>query len=78
MSPRTKTKTKKVTSGGIPRGLKLRLRKELGVNLSNHMSDERRESESELQKSIKDFFDRDDVTRLCPAPLLTYTLHCLC
>ena len=66
MSPssRTMVKKKRMVNEGIEKGMNLKIRKELGVNLSNSFKDER--EKTELQTAIENFFNQDDVSRVCP------------
>ena len=66
LSPSTKKKVKsKLQNEQLPIGMNTQIRKELGINLSINIR-ENKNSPTVLQKSIKDFFLRDDVTRVCP------------
>ena len=66
LSPSTKQKVKsKLQNEQLPIRMNTQIRKELGVNLSINVK-ENKNSPTVLQKSIKDFFLRDDVTRACP------------
>ena len=48
-----------------PKGLKHAFRNQLGINLSNPLI-ENKADESQLQEKVKNFLERDDVTRTCP------------
>ena len=66
LSPSTKQKVKsKLQNEQLPIRMNTQIRKELGINLSINVK-ENKNSPTVLQKSIKDFFLRDDVTRACP------------
>jgi len=65
LSPSAKKKVKsKLQNEQLPKGMNYQFRKELGINLS--IKTKNTDSTTALQKSIEDFFLRDDVTRVCP------------
>ena len=53
-----------MVNGGIEKGMNLKIRKELVVNLFNSFKDGR--EKTELQIAIENFFNQDDVSRVCP------------
>ena len=65
LSPSAKKKVKsKLQNEQLLKGMNYQFRKELGINLS--IKTKNTDSTTALQKSIEDFFLRDDVTRVCP------------
>ena len=49
---------------GTEKVMNLKIRKELGVNLSTSFKDEREKTEQQI--AIENFFNQDDVSRVCP------------
>ena len=65
MSPSSRTKVKKImVNEGTEKEINLKIRKELGVIFSNLLKDER--EKTELQIAKENFFNQDDVSRVCP------------
>ena len=64
LSPHTQIKSKRFLSDSMLTGLNTLFRKELGVNLSN--SGSFTETETPLVKTIYEFIERDDVSRVGP------------
>ena len=54
---------KRMVNKVIEKGMNLKVRKELGVNLSDSFKDER--EKTELQIAIENVFNQDDVSRVC-------------
>ena len=65
MSPSSRTKVKKrMVNEGTEKEMNLKIRKELGVIFSNLFKDEREKTELQIVK--ENFFNQDDVSRVCP------------
>ena len=77
LSPSTKKKVKsKPQNEQLPIGMNTQIRKELGINLSINVR-ENKNSPIVLQKSIEDFFLRDDVTKKLKKPQTVQMKKCL-
>ena len=67
LSPNQKKRVKtKLVHDGVPEGLNRKMRNELGINLSNTNVELPSNEFTELQQLIRQFFFRDDVSRVCP------------
>ena len=77
LSLSTKKKIKsKLQNEQLPIGMGTQIRKELGINLSINIR-ENKSSPTVLQKSIKDFFLRDNVTKKLKKPQTIWMKKCL-
>ena len=66
LTPRTKKNSKfNLQDQELPRGARQAIRKELGINLANEIHYSAHEK-SDLCKTIEDFFEREDVSHVCP------------
>ena len=66
MSPGSKRKVKhRAANDRAKRGINIKFRRELGINISSSTLKDN-ENVTELQQAMIDFFNRDDVSRVCP------------
>ena len=69
ITPRSKRKVKlnmQNSSTDLPRGTCSAVRRALGINLSNDCAVGKADKTTDLSKNIIDFFNRDDVSKVCP------------